>query len=253
MFDEIDIEELYRLLDGLEADLQLLNSEERGEFDEVHPSEVPNISDAVLKVFGPWSAYGSELAQDLKIPADVINSFSRSFRPVYPNTAKLLASRLISYLRSIESSVQPRQASNEQEAAQQLEPEKRELAGTHTVTDSAESVWAPLPQSLDAQQLIAQVAVMIDSVILLARNSNLPQSDLALTQIERAQLIAILETALALLKAPMVEKSLLKKARSSLGEVASKVAKKKTEAALGQAADHAVDSLSDLISKIPWS
>ena len=52
-----------------------------------------------------------------------------------------------------------------------------------------------------------------------------------------AQIIAVLETALNMLKAPLVEKSLLKKAAENLSEVGRKTAQEKSEVALGKLAD----------------
>lgn len=72
----------------------------------------------------------------------------------------------------------------------------------------------------------------------------------ALTEIERAQLIAVLETVLAVLRAPMAERSILKKAKGMLGGVTKRVAEKQAEQGLGEAAGTAREWLSDILNSI---
>jgi len=71
-----------------------------------------------------------------------------------------------------------------------------------------------------------------------------------LTDIERAQLIAILETTLAVLKGPMVEPGLLKKAARIAKDIAERTAKKKVEEGLGVALGYAGKKLFDLLASL---
>jgi len=70
--------------------------------------------------------------------------------------------------------------------------------------------------------------------------------DLA-SEIERVQLIAVLETALAMLKAPMIEKNLLKKAASMLKRAAAKAVEKQVENAFAFAAGFAAGKITELL------
>ena len=85
--------------------------------------------------------------------------------------------------------------------------------------------------------IIAELTQLLDRVIRTAKTSNLPQNTRSFTELEMAQIIAVLETALNMLKAPLVEKSLLKKAAENLSEVGRKTAQEKSEVALGKLAD----------------
>ncbi len=79
----------------------------------------------------------------------------------------------------------------------------------------------------------------------------MPPEQQALTQLERAQLITILETTLAVLKAPMVETGLLKKAGKALSRVVRKAAEKKVEEGLGSLADMASNEIADVLNHLP--
>ena len=68
-----------------------------------------------------------------------------------------------------------------------------------------------------------------------------------MTDLELAQLIAILETALAILKAPLVEKGLLTKLGKMLKRSSNKVAAANNESALGEMVDDGAKLVSDLI------
>ncbi len=71
-----------------------------------------------------------------------------------------------------------------------------------------------------------------------------------MTDIERAQLVAILETTLAVLKAPMLEPGLLKKAARVAKEIAEKTARKKVEEGLGVGLSYAAKKLWELIASL---
>jgi hypothetical protein len=80
--------------------------------------------------------------------------------------------------------------------------------------------------------------------------TNLPPEQQALSQIERAQLIAILETALQILKAPIMEPGMLKKAQDGLKRLAGKTAEKQAETGLGYAASEGARLLWELIKSL---
>ncbi|WGI74534.1 hypothetical protein QC756_01315 [Sinorhizobium meliloti] len=99
-------------------------------------------------------------------------------------------------------------------------------------------VWAEQwvyvrPQSR-AKAIIAELSELLDEVALLVKSSNLPEEQAAVTDLDRAQLIALLETALLMLRAPLVEPGLLKKLQKSATDAASKTAQKGAEQAMGE-------------------
>lgn len=65
--------------------------------------------------------------------------------------------------------------------------------------------------------------------------SNLAELDHLVTTLDRAQLIAMLQTAIELLKAPMIPKGFLTKLSDALKEGAINAAKEKTQVVIGAA------------------
>ncbi|MCZ7466413.1 hypothetical protein [Rhizobium rhizogenes] len=110
--------------------------------------------------------------------------------------------------------------------------------------------WVYVKQGSRAKQLISDVAELLDEAILLAKTTNLPEDQAALTDIERAQLVAILETTLAVLKAPMLEPGLLKKTARVAKEIAEKTARKRVEEGLGVGLSYAAKKLWELIASL---
>ncbi len=105
--------------------------------------------------------------------------------------------------------------------------------------------WVVLPRRANAE-LIADISSLLDEAVYLARTTNLPPDKAALSDIERAQLVALLETTLAILKAPLVEKGLLKKVADAAKDGAASAVTKKAEFALG----YALGKVGELIVKL---
>lgn len=250
---DIGLDRVHELLDGLECDLGSLQAE-LGQEEQVDPASLPHICDAAQEIFGLWSGYGSDMATRLHVPPALINSFVRTFRSVYATDATILASKLISYLKSVEgeynavANLDDSRSDNLPRTAE--DPQRPPAAATKSFNAS---VWAPIPEADEIKAQIAQISLLLDSVVRLARTTNLPEEERSLSAIERAELIAILETALLILKAPLAEKSLLDRASEQLKRTAGKVAAKKTETALGQLADEAARALWEFISQFPWN
>ncbi|RDJ16941.1 hypothetical protein B5K06_00720 [Rhizobium grahamii] len=110
--------------------------------------------------------------------------------------------------------------------------------------------WVYVRRGSRAKDIIGDVSELLDEVILLAKTTNLPEAQAGLTDIERAQLIAILETTLAMLKAPMIEPGLLKKTAKMAKDVAQKAAKTKVEEALGASLEHVAKRVAELIANL---
>lgn len=253
---EIDLDQLYTFLDLLGEDLEILRGLST-ETDQIEATELRGVIVSAGELLGYWTAYDSELARRLHISPKLLNNFVRHYKPVSVKEAKVLVSKLISYLKSIEGEI----AANEVDDVpdETLEIAEANLVEADSLTQSSLSPnisateWVALPKSDVVKKSIAAVSVLLDSLVTLATSSNLPDAERALSPIERAELIAILETAIQILKAPLVEKGLLSKLKSGLGDVVSKTASKKTEQALGQAADEALKALTDILTKLPWS
>jgi hypothetical protein len=110
--------------------------------------------------------------------------------------------------------------------------------------------WVYVPPNSRVKQIIVQLSDLLEDVHLLAKTTNLPEQDAAISDLERAQLIALLETTLAVLKAPMVERGLLKKLQSSLADAGKKAAEKQVEQGMASAIDVVLPFLRDLFKSM---
>lgn len=256
MQHDVDLDQLYEFLDCLNYDLELLRSLD-SETEQIEATELRGVCVSVGELFGYWTAYDSELARRLQISPKLLNNFIRHFKPISVQEAKVLVSKLISYLKSIEGEIAAQETVEDQhdstEVVSTAKDQEDEQQATREGVRLAASEWAELPKSDTVKKSIAAISILLDSLVIIANSSNLPEERRALSKIERAELVAILETALLILKAPLVEKGLMSNLMSRLGEVVSKTATKKTEQALGQAADEALEALGAILSKIPWS
>ncbi len=115
---------------------------------------------------------------------------------------------------------------------------------TYTVRATA---WVTVRQTDAMREQINQLVSLIGEVVEHTKTSNLPLDGRAISEIERVQLIAVLETALAMLKAPMIEKNLLKKAASMLKRAAAKAVEKQVENAFAFAAGFAAGKITELL------
>jgi hypothetical protein len=97
---------------------------------------------------------------------------------------------------------------------------------------------------------VVAVVTLINDVCRHVRFNNLPNDQRALTDVERQTLIQVLETALNVLKSPMVELGLLKKATDMLKSAAKRAGEKQLDLALGSAAGIAATKLTELISSL---
>jgi hypothetical protein len=110
--------------------------------------------------------------------------------------------------------------------------------------------WVFVRRGSRAKEIITDVSELLEEAVLRAKTNNLSEDQAALTDIERAQLIAILETTLAMLRAPMVEKGLLKKTARVGADVAQKAAKAKIEEALGATLGYAAKKIGELLANL---
>jgi len=117
-----------------------------------------------------------------------------------------------------------------------------------SVVQSHEIAWKSIT-TIQVRKKISAVAACLDDVLLLVRGSNSGAAEI-LTPLQRSQLIAMLETTLALLKTPMIEVGLFRRIAQWLRKIVGQAAEKEVESALGAAADHADHLVSDLLDSL---
>jgi hypothetical protein len=110
--------------------------------------------------------------------------------------------------------------------------------------------WVSLGADSDTKQKITALSTILETFVPQLKSANLPADAQVITELERAQLVAVLETMLALLKSPMVEKGLFKRAADQLKRISTKSAEKKVEEGLGTAAGEVARQIFELIASI---
>lgn len=189
-----------------------------------------------------WGGRGAdpELAHALRFSVSFLNKFIKEKSSISMRDARMLADRLVTYLRSesyVGQSVP--QDSTDSSRANSQKPEK-----PFAVTAVE---WNLVKSTHDLQSKIDEVVRTLNEVVVHVATSNLPLDHRALTEIERAQLVAVLRTVLKMLEAPMVEKGLLKKAGTMLKRAASKAVEKQVESAFAFVAGYAAGQLTSLL------
>jgi hypothetical protein len=103
--------------------------------------------------------------------------------------------------------------------------------------------WKKPTNSPEIKKRIAAIADLLDGIIEQSTRSNLPPKQLLLTDIERNQLIAVLETTLNVLRSPIVETGILKHAGRILKQGAEKAVEKQLQIGLGKLMGNAAAKL----------
>jgi hypothetical protein len=238
------IDEIHEYLDRIEEVIEKLNDIQS---EEISAEEISDLILIVGDLHGWGTAY-TDGGPKLGIAAPVLSRYVKQTRSSYlTHEARVVAQRVRSFLRSQD------QATN-LNGHQDARPPS-EAATSHTddpaspLTIKGEG-WHIVGQATDLKVKILALSMLVESIMERVRGSNSPPNQQALTQLERSQLITILETALSVLKAPMVEVGLLKKLKKALSGVARKAAEKQVEEGLGSLADLAASELTDVISQI---
>jgi len=229
------IDHIYELHEKIEEDLATLQRERENDL-----IYYPGIVEAIhfLEEYG--------LEGRLGLSTMDLSKFNRSRGPVETATITKVASRVQSLLKEMEGEVRgvaldvpappmtaPPPQMDDDERAVVIQPVK----------------WVAVPRRQHGE-LIAHISALLDEAVYLARTTNLPPDQATLSELERAQLIALLETALALLKGPLVEKGLLKKVADAAKDGATSAAKKHTEMALGYALGKLAEGVLKLLSHL---
>jgi hypothetical protein len=125
---------------------------------------------------------------------------------------------------------------------------RKELPRPTLVIEAIE--WKAITFSPSVQKKISELVILVQDVITHVSATNLPSDQQVLSDIERAQLIAVLETALNVLKSPLIEKGLLKKAGAMVKRAAAKAAERQTEIAFSTAGGAFVSAIVELLKHL---
>ncbi|MEC9369535.1 MAG: hypothetical protein VX871_12685 [Pseudomonadota bacterium] len=248
MAKNLSLEEIYRLLDEVDEALEFV----RGwTLPHIDPIEIPNLPYIVDELSGYYSIYSSDLPSQIGIPATTLQQLSARAgkRSMATHTALVVAERLKSFLRAQESS----HASGEIVVTTEEKLDGSEIVEAIPKASSPSipaERWVIVPPSADIQERIRAVASLLETVLLQLAHSNLPENDQVIRGLERAQLIAILETALNVLRSPAIESGLMKKVADRLTETAKKAAEKQIQEGLGGMMQSVADQLWELVRQL---
>jgi hypothetical protein len=231
-------DELHEWLDALEAAARELASETAQLVDAGDYAEVGSV---ITDLMSYRSAYDDPLPKLLRLPPTLIRKFQKFSGGVKLKEAQMLVDRLRTYLRSMD----------------QHDPEAHEIMyevaiATPVMAKAAFPAieWQSVPRTSEVKRQIAQVSQILDEIVARIQRSNNAPEDQYLSEIERQQLIAILQTTLVVLKAPIIEKGLLLKARAALQDAAVKAGEKGVEGFANALAGQGVGWLTDLIHHV---
>lgn len=244
------IEDVHEYLDKVEDVISFLNETAN---ETVSFEEIDGLLEVVRALHGWKTAYGG--GPQLGISHSVLNRYVKFNEEYQTREAKIVAQRVRSFLRGQDQATSAREEMPHIEPPHQAVPTEessscKEKGTAERLTVRGEG-WQIVGTSPDIKIKINALSMLLEEVVLRARGTNAPPEQQALTQLERAQLITLLETALAVLKAPMVETGLLKKVGKALGRLVKKVAEKEVEEGLGSLADMATGEIADVLSHLP--
>lgn len=231
-----DLDNIHDLLDIVETTISALDQDPRQEID---VSDYSEFCLALNDLVG-YSAYSDV---QLGINSSILNKFLKFNGRVPRRTALTVTDRVRSYLRSLDQATPPRPP-----AQPHPTPAPRPNL-LKPITIIAEE-WKLVQPTSELKAKITAISSLLDAIINQMQRSNSPPEAQLLSEIDRAQLIAILETALLVLKAPIMEKGILKKTKEVLTRTASSAAEKGLQQGMGNAATEAARQLAELIKSL---
>ncbi len=240
----LDIDDVHRMLDLVDGALELLSSTRETQ---VEAGDIAGLCSVAAELADYRTTWGP-IAGVLGIAPHLLSRYTTYHGPFQVPDATYVAQRIRSFLRSQDQAFRSPRLPLESPSAPP--PPEREPVIDAPIQPVAAAEWRYVQRVGSLQQKIGAVSALLEEIIQTARGTNLPPDMSALTEIERNQLIAVLETALAVLRAPMAERSILKKAKGMLGGVTKRVAEKQAEQGLGAAAGTAREWLSDILNSI---
>lgn len=229
-----DVTEIQSFLDELDDVKRRLAGESR---DQIDVTELSEISLVLGEILG-WDTAYTEMAKRLGIAASTLTKFVKMRGKVKVQTAKAVTERLRTFLRSLDHAT-----------PQKSRPIRRELVSQPQFSFSGEK-WIEIARPSDLSLKIAAIANLLNNIIEQVNRTNLPDDEQALSAIERHQLVAILETALNVLKSPLVEKGLLRRAQEGLKKASGRAVEKEVQQGLGKLAASAAAKISEILASL---
>lgn len=244
MSDEYSIEDIHEMLDQLDEAIEWLNSIETSK---IEVNEIPHLYFIIGQLSGWYSIYSSDLPSELNVPPSQLNKLTKIRGIIDAYSALNVANRIKSFLRTVESnhSISP---------IEETIPEEKSENKT-TIPDQKSfsvnsSEWVLVKKSDSVQNHIHALINIFDNTITRINSSNLPPEEYFLNELERAQLIALLETTLNMLKSPMVETGMLKNVSTSLKDAAKKASNKKLQESFGSILSETSDLITNLLKEL---
>jgi hypothetical protein len=236
------------LLDKARRVRQKLNASSKQDIESIY-NEFDELWEVLLELndHGNGQGAGPGLAKSLGINISLLNKFVNQRNSVKMTDARMIADRLVTYLRSEQPSATRFPGTFGMQFGGQFAPEAQPTPAPFVVKAVE---WKLVVRSYDIQAEISEIGRLLSEVIQHATATNLAPAERALSEIERAQLIAILKTAITMLEAPMIEKGLLKKAKEAMEKGALKAVEKGVENAFSFAVGVAVGKLTDFTGHI---
>ncbi len=238
MSGEFSLDEIHEMLDLLD-EVDVVISLARGP--SVAIEHILELSEVIVQLLDLSST--AYVENGLGINSALLSKFVKMRGAVPLHQAKAIASRLRTLLRSMDQASAPAPARRTREAAKPTPPKKELIV-------VAGQRWVSVGSSSQTKIKIAAISALLETIIEQTTRSNAPPEDQALSELERQQLIAVLETALNVLKSPLVEKGLLKKAGDMLEESAGKAVEKGVQEGLVGLMTAAGKRIFDLIANI---
>ena len=250
MNDDLDLDEVHDLIDSVDFSVSELKASDQ-EF--ASYTALAGLTTAFLGLYHGWIDYGSDEARQLGVPPKLVKSLLKPEVKIRRHDAIVLGNRFHSLLKELESELGSSEKSTVPSPPFSTPSENQKPASQQNVVEQVKaSTWVSTPRVASIAIKISKVSTLLDDILYITVASNLPEQERALSPIERAQLIAVLETALQLLKAPLIERGLLETCKNWLVRAATRSAEKKTEETLGALTDKAAEELGDFISQLPW-
>lgn len=235
------LEDIHRLIDTVEAAIRVIDS---ATTDSIQIQTIPELSEVILELLG-WTntAY---IQNELSINPSVLTKFVKVRGVIRKNLARKIADRIRSYLKSQDQpSLQP-DVKAAPKAESKPAPKSKPAGGATFIGEQ----WVAVRTTSEVKMKIGAIASLLDSILVQTKGANEPPDQQVLTEIERKQLVAILETALNVLRSPLVEKGLLTKTLGVLKKGAESAAEKGVQQGLGKLMEGAGARIVELIGML---
>ncbi|HZP68727.1 MAG TPA: hypothetical protein VFB29_02180 [Pseudolabrys sp.] len=228
---ELTIDEVHRYLETADSARRRIDAT-RGESIDI--VDLPELIDLAYGIDGP-----------IGINSSLLNRIRQIRGRIRKRDAFKIADRYRIFLKSQD------QAFAKQVRTQRPKRQTKPTLSTKPHASSSRAIlaerWVVLGSSGDLKVKIGAIASLLDGIIHQINHSNAPPDHQVLSEIERKQLIVILETALNVLRSPMIETGLLKKASSALKSAAKSAVERKLQEGLGSVMHNASERILELL------